>query len=195
MLSFFLMKAVSLPLPAEVVFPVEQIPLMLALYFLGAIPEEFGWTMTVTSPMTKALGPIQAGMIIGGVWALWHVIPWGPEAFEHERLFVIPLHQHWQLERLWFALPKPGFNLCQVFLLVQRQPSGSPIYRLLTLFTGLADPAVPLFRTEPRQNWKQHCPAQPEIDEQVSQLQPVVMSERAPVTLWVDYRDEWLVQK
>ncbi len=75
-LSFYVMKAFPLPLPAVIVFPVEQIPAMLVLYFLGTIPEEFGWTMTLTDPMAKALGPIKAGAMIGGVWALWHVIPW-----------------------------------------------------------------------------------------------------------------------
>ena len=75
-LSFFVMKALFLPLPAVIVFPVQQIPEMLVLYFLGTIPEEFGWTLTLTEPMVKTYGPIKAGVIIGGAWALWHILPW-----------------------------------------------------------------------------------------------------------------------
>jgi membrane protease YdiL (CAAX protease family) len=76
LLSYFTMVLFSFPVPEEIVIPVREIPLMLLLYFLGAIPEEFGWTMTLTEPLTKRHGPIGAGALIGLVWALWHVIPW-----------------------------------------------------------------------------------------------------------------------
>ncbi|MPN52241.1 hypothetical protein SDC9_199897 [bioreactor metagenome] len=49
---------------------------MILLYFLGAIPEEFGWTSTLTEPLTKAYGPVKAGVMIGSVWGAWHIIPW-----------------------------------------------------------------------------------------------------------------------
>ncbi len=49
---------------------------MFLLYFLGAIPEEFAWTSVLTEPLTKAYGPIRAGIIIGAVWGVWHIIPW-----------------------------------------------------------------------------------------------------------------------
>jgi membrane protease YdiL (CAAX protease family) len=76
LLSFFTMQVLSIPLPAKITIPVREIPAMLILYFLGAIPEEFGWTLTLSEPLTKAHGPIKAGLMIGAVWALWHVIPW-----------------------------------------------------------------------------------------------------------------------
>ncbi|WP_446898388.1 CPBP family glutamic-type intramembrane protease [Clostridium sp. LBM24168] len=75
-LTYSTMRVFSFSLPAEIVFPYREIPLMIALYFLGAIPEEFGWTATLTEPLTKKYGPIKAGIIIGGVWAVWHIIPW-----------------------------------------------------------------------------------------------------------------------
>jgi hypothetical protein len=75
-LTYFTMKVFSFPLPAEIVFPYKEIPLMIVLYFLGAIPEEFGWTSTLTGPLAKEYGIIKAGIIIGGVWAAWHIIPW-----------------------------------------------------------------------------------------------------------------------
>lgn len=74
--SYFTMKLLQFPLPGEVVIPYNEIPLMLVLYFLGAIPEELGWTYTLTGPLTEAYGPNKTGFIIGSVWAMWHVIPW-----------------------------------------------------------------------------------------------------------------------
>lgn len=73
--SYWVLRAVSV-IPVPVLFPYNQIPLMVVLYFLGAIPEEVAWTLTLTEPLTKSYGPIGAGILIGGVWAIWHVIPW-----------------------------------------------------------------------------------------------------------------------
>lgn len=44
-------------------------------FFIGAIPEEVGWTKYATEPMTKRYGAMFAGGIIGLTWGLWHVIP------------------------------------------------------------------------------------------------------------------------
>lgn len=46
-----------------------------AVYFLGAIPEEVGWTMYATRPLQERFGPLVAGVIIGAVWGVWHVLP------------------------------------------------------------------------------------------------------------------------
>lgn len=74
--SFFLTRLFSMPLPETLVFPANEIPIMLLLYFLGAIPEEFGWTLMLSKGLAKSYGVVIAGIIIGAVWALWHVIPW-----------------------------------------------------------------------------------------------------------------------
>lgn len=76
LLAYLTMVALALPLPEAVTFPIQDIPLMVGLYFLGAIPEEFGWTLTVTDRLAARHGPVGAGALIGLVWALWHVIPW-----------------------------------------------------------------------------------------------------------------------
>ncbi|KAI0000084.1 hypothetical protein F4779DRAFT_151610 [Xylariaceae sp. FL0662B] len=75
-LAYLTMKLLSFPLPAKAVIPYQEIPLMILLYFLGAIPEEFGWTSTLTEPLTDNFGPVKTGIIIGGVWAVWHIVPW-----------------------------------------------------------------------------------------------------------------------
>jgi membrane protease YdiL (CAAX protease family) len=74
--SFFLMRLFSIPLPETLTFPINEIPLMILLYFIGAIPEEFGWTLMLSKGFAKSYGVVIAGIIIGSVWALWHVIPW-----------------------------------------------------------------------------------------------------------------------
>lgn len=56
-----------------------QLPVMFALYFLGAIPEELGWTATLTGPLVRRHGPLAAGAMIGLFWGLWHVLPWSWE--------------------------------------------------------------------------------------------------------------------
>jgi membrane protease YdiL (CAAX protease family) len=76
LLTYFFMKFAALPIPLDYVLPYWDIPMMIVLYFLGAIPEEFGWTYTLTGPFSEKYGPEKAGVIIGGVWAIWHIIPW-----------------------------------------------------------------------------------------------------------------------
>jgi membrane protease YdiL (CAAX protease family) len=49
--------------------------LAFAQYFLGAIPEEIGWTAYTTGPLQSRLGVVKAGLLIGSVWELWHLIP------------------------------------------------------------------------------------------------------------------------
>ena len=55
---------------------VEKAAVAVAVFTLGAIPEELGWTTYATRPLQDRLGPTRAGLVIGGVWALWHVVPW-----------------------------------------------------------------------------------------------------------------------
>lgn len=113
-LSFFTMKAFSLPLPAEIVIPYSEIPMMIVLYFIGAIPEELGWTYTLTEPLTESYDPIKTGIIIGSFWALWHVIPWS---------WVHPM---------WWII-----SMCILNVLMRTAMIYAYIYSGKSLFTGL----------------------------------------------------------
>ncbi|MEX2130641.1 MAG: CPBP family glutamic-type intramembrane protease [Pseudohongiellaceae bacterium] len=62
----------SLPAP-EIRF--GQTVVLFALFFLAATAEELGWTGYVTLPLVQKQGMIVAGLVIGGVAAIWHVIP------------------------------------------------------------------------------------------------------------------------
>ncbi len=60
--------------------PVPQIALgqtlaLFALFFLAATLEEVGWAGYATGPLARRHGLIRAGLIIGVVTLLWHLIP------------------------------------------------------------------------------------------------------------------------
>lgn len=114
-LTYFTMKLFSLPLPTEVMISYKELPLMIILYFIGAIPEEFGWTFTLTEPLTKVYGPIKSGIIIGGVWAIWHVIPWS-----------------WAYPIWWII------GMCVLDVLIRTAMIYAYMYGGKSLFTGLA---------------------------------------------------------
>lgn len=74
--SFVIMRVLSLPLPVPVSVSLSQAPLLAAVYFLGAIFEEVGWTGYATEPLQERYGILGTGLVIGAVWAVWHVVPW-----------------------------------------------------------------------------------------------------------------------
>ncbi len=45
-------------------------------FFIGSIGEEVGWTGFITQPLQKRLGAISAALVIGTIWAIWHIIPY-----------------------------------------------------------------------------------------------------------------------
>jgi membrane protease YdiL (CAAX protease family) len=75
-LAYLAMRELHLPLPSKVSVPLAKLPLLFVAYAVGAIPEEIGWTGYATEPLQKRLGIVRAGLIIGSVWAAWHVVPW-----------------------------------------------------------------------------------------------------------------------
>lgn len=46
------------------------------IYFIGAIGEEIGWSGYAIDPLQKRYGALKASIILGFVWAIWHIIPW-----------------------------------------------------------------------------------------------------------------------
>jgi len=113
-LSYLTMKLFTFPLPTETIILHKEIPLMVILYFLGAIPEEFGWTYTLTEPLFKSYGSIKSGIIIGITWASWHIVPWG-----------------WAHPSWWI------FGMCVLNILMRIAMVDAYIYGGKSLFTGL----------------------------------------------------------
>lgn len=50
-------------------------PVYFAVFYLGAIPEEVGWSSYATPPLVGRLGVLGAGGVIGVVWEVWHWVP------------------------------------------------------------------------------------------------------------------------
>jgi membrane protease YdiL (CAAX protease family) len=76
LISYGLMQWLGLTLPADVTVAIGQAPILFAAFFFGAILEEIGWTGYATGPLQERYGVFGAGLIIGAVWAAWHVVPW-----------------------------------------------------------------------------------------------------------------------
>ncbi|WP_050515288.1 CPBP family intramembrane glutamic endopeptidase [Streptomyces rimosus] len=54
--------------------PLASIPLLLILYFFAALAEEAGWTGYLLRPVRERYGALGAGLVIGLIWAAWHLV-------------------------------------------------------------------------------------------------------------------------
>ena len=62
-------------LPALHLLPLSAIFPAFALFFLGAATEEIGWQAYAFPRLNQRHSALTAALIVGVVWALWHVIP------------------------------------------------------------------------------------------------------------------------
>lgn len=60
------------PLPANLAVTAT---VMFAVFFLTALGEELGWSGYMLEPMEARWGALAAALMIGTVWAAWHVVP------------------------------------------------------------------------------------------------------------------------
>jgi uncharacterized protein len=69
-----LMRWMDMPLPpAQILVPVAL--LMFFAFFVGALGEELGWSAYITDPMQDRWNALQAGLLLGHVAVLWHLVP------------------------------------------------------------------------------------------------------------------------
>ena len=73
-LSYGVMLLLGRPLP-EPSIPFLLIPIFFVVFFLPAACEEVGWTGYVTDPLQARWSAFTTSLILGAVWAIWHVIP------------------------------------------------------------------------------------------------------------------------
>lgn len=74
-LSYAIMRLTGLPLPDDPTFPLLMAPVFFLLFFPAALGEEVGWMGYAIDPMQRRWGALTAGIILGVMWALWHIIP------------------------------------------------------------------------------------------------------------------------
>lgn len=74
-----LQRAVVLPvagLPVPPLHaPLAAIPVLVVLFFVAAAFEEAGWTGYAADPLQERFGALVAGLLLGVVWAAWHLVP------------------------------------------------------------------------------------------------------------------------
>lgn len=73
-LSYGLMRLMRLPLPTPQ-FPVLAALAMFLAFFVAALGEEVGWVGYAIDPMQDRWNALQASLLLGLVWATWHIIP------------------------------------------------------------------------------------------------------------------------
>jgi membrane protease YdiL (CAAX protease family) len=74
-LSYVIMQLAGLPLPDPINIPFLLVPVFFIMFFIGDAGEELGWTGYAIDPMQNRWGALKAGLILGVVWATWHLIP------------------------------------------------------------------------------------------------------------------------
>ena len=75
LISYAYMKMTGAILP-EFKIPFLYVLVFFLMYFIGAIGEEVGWSGYATDPLQNRYGALKASIILGFVWAIWHIIPW-----------------------------------------------------------------------------------------------------------------------
>ena len=101
-LSWAVQTARGDALPA-VQFDLIQIVAFFGLFFLAATAEELGWSGYATGPLAKTYGIIGAGLVIGMVAAVWHLIP------------LLQADRSW-IWILWWAVGSVARRVCIVWI-------------------------------------------------------------------------------
>src|SRR5262249_47061916 len=59
-------------MPTQWFYP-PLLPEQIAIAIIAPIGEEYGWRGYALPRLQKAVGPLSASLVIGAVWAVWHV--------------------------------------------------------------------------------------------------------------------------
>jgi membrane protease YdiL (CAAX protease family) len=72
--SYVVARLTGLPLPEAIIIPPLMVPAFLAMFLIGDTGEELGWSGYALDPMQKRWGAVKAGLILGGLWAIYHSV-------------------------------------------------------------------------------------------------------------------------
>lgn len=70
-------------------FPAWLVPVFFAAFFLPALCEEVGWSAYALDPLQARWTALGAGLIMGVVWAAWHVVPNTQAQAPHSPLWLV----------------------------------------------------------------------------------------------------------
>jgi uncharacterized protein len=72
--AYGVMRWLERPLPDPRV-PLLTVPVLVLVFLAPAVAEEAGWTGYAIDPLQDRLGAVKASLVLGSVWAVWHVVP------------------------------------------------------------------------------------------------------------------------
>jgi membrane protease YdiL (CAAX protease family) len=73
-LSYVALRLIGVALPAPQ-FSLTTTLILFIVFFVAAVAEELGWAGYVTDPLQERFGALWGSLLLGVVWAVWHVIP------------------------------------------------------------------------------------------------------------------------
>ena len=106
LLSYGGVRLLGISLPVQPHVPFLLIPVLFVVFFVGAAGEELGYMGYAIDPMQERWGALTAGIIMGSVWAAWHVpaliqndqapayIAWGLLAGVGTRILIVWLYNN-----------------------------------------------------------------------------------------------------
>lgn len=71
--SFAVLRLAGTPVPLPA-FTAPTALVLAAVFFVGALGEELGWTGYVMGPLQERWGTLRAGLVLGAVWAVYHYV-------------------------------------------------------------------------------------------------------------------------
>ena len=74
LLSYGVMRMLGMPLPTLQLSLTTAIAL-LVLFLVSALGEESGWSGYLIDPLQERWGALTASIVLGFVWAAWHLVP------------------------------------------------------------------------------------------------------------------------
>jgi uncharacterized protein len=74
--SHVVMRLAGRPLPEQMDLSLPAALAFLAIFFIGDIGEELGWTAFATDPLQRRWGALRAAIVLGLIWDAWHIVPW-----------------------------------------------------------------------------------------------------------------------
>ena len=86
LLAYVLMRVLGVPLPVPVV-PVLLVLTLFLTFFVGALGEELGWSGYAIDPLQHRWNALTAAIVLGSVWAVWHLVPWSQAGRSPEWIF------------------------------------------------------------------------------------------------------------
>jgi membrane protease YdiL (CAAX protease family) len=73
-MSYVALRSLGVQLP-DPQFSFTTTLVLFGVFFIAAIGEEVGWSGYAIDPLQNRYGALVGAMLLGGVWAIWHIIP------------------------------------------------------------------------------------------------------------------------